>query len=460
MFWGHKTDGRRASLGVVAIVLGGMLVGCARPSDPTPVPLVATVQVLPSVTPPVDLTQQPVVEAPPIAAAATARATRAAVPILPTETPTDLPATPLPSLEALSLKLAPVAEGVDRPLFVTHAGDGSGRLFIVEKTGTVRILAEGRLLEQPFLDIRDRVGSSGSEQGLLGLAFAPDYERSGDFYVNYTDRSGDTVVARYQIASDPNLADPAGEAVILKLKQPAGNHNGGMLAFGPDGMLWIGTGDGGGADDRYGNGQNPRTLLGKMLRLDVTSDPDRAYTIPADNPWLNSDWNGQDVMDEVWAVGLRNPWRYSFDRNTGDLWIADVGQNRYEEINFVPAASPGGLNFGWPISEGAHCFPEDQACDRRGLETPVFDYVHDEGNCSITGGAVYRGTQIPALAGAYVFGDFCSGRIWALAPAGTGWTSVALLDTDLSLSSFGEDEAGELYVADLNRGSVYRLALQ
>ena len=460
MFWGHETDGRRANLGVVAIVLGGMLFGCARPSDPTPVPVAATVQVLPSAAPPADLTQQPVVEAPPIAAAATATATQTAVPILPTETATDLPSTPFPSLEALSFKLAPVAEGLDRPLFVTHAGDRSSRLFIVEKAGTVRILTEGRLVEQPFLDIRDRVVSSGSEQGLLGLAFAPDYEQTGFFYVNYTDRRGDTAVARYQVTVDPNLADPASEATVLKLGQPAGNHNGGMLAFGPDGRLWIGTGDGGGSNDQYGNGQNPGTLLGKMLRLDVTSDSGQAYVIPADNPWLSSDWNGQAVHDEVWAVGLRNPWRYSFDRSTGDLWIADVGQNRYEEINRVPADSPGGLNFGWPITEGAHCFPEDKACDRRGLETPIFEYPHEEGNCSITGSYVYRGAQIPALVGAYIFGDFCSGKIWALAREGTGWNATVMLDTGLSLSSFGEDEAGELYVTDLNRGGVYRLATE
>lgn len=470
MFWEHENDRRRASLGVVVIVLGGLLVGCAGPGDATLVPVAATVQVLPSATPLADLTQQPVVEASPSASAANATATQTAIPalptatqtavsVLPTATPTDPPATPLPSLEALSLKLAPVAEGLDRPLFVTHADDGRGRLFIVEKAGTVRILADGRLVERPFLDIRDRVGSGGSEQGLLGLAFAPEYERTGYFYANYTDRRGDTVVARYQAAVEPDLADPASEAAVLKLKQPAGNHNGGMLAFGPDGQLWIGAGDGGGSNDRFGNGQNPGTLLGKMLRLDVTSDPGQAYTIPADNPWLSSDWNGQDVRDEVWAVGLRNPWRYSFDRSTGDLWIADVGQNRYEEINRVPAGSPGGLNFGWPITEGAHCFPEDKACDRRGLEEPIFDYPHEEGNCSITGGYVYRGTQIPALVGAYIFGDFCSGKIWALAREGTDWNATALLDTDLSLSSFGEDEAGELYVTDLNRGGVYRLAM-
>jgi glucose/arabinose dehydrogenase len=458
MFRRSETDRRRASLGVVAIVLGGLLIGCVGPRDATTVHVAATALPPPIATPIALLPPSPDVELSPTAAAATATATQTAVPVLPTETPIDLPATPLLSLEVPSFKLAPVADGLDRPLFVTHGDDGSGRLFIVEKSGTVRILTEGRLVERPFLDIRDRIGSGGSEQGLLGLAFAPDYDRTGHFYVNYTDRRGDTVVARYQVSEDIGLADPASETVVLKLGQPAGNHNGGMLAFGPDGLLWIGTGDGGGANDRYGNGQNPGTLLGKMLRLDVTSDPGQAYTMPTDNPWVNSDWSGQDVRDEVWAVGLRNPWRYSFDRNTGDLWIADVGQNRYEEINLVPAGSPGGLNFGWPIAEGAHCFPEDKPCDRRGQERPIFDYPHEEGNCSITGGYVYRGTQMPALDGAYIFGDFCSGRIWALAREGAGWKSLEMLDTNLSLSSFGEDEAGELYVTDLNRGGVYLLA--
>ena len=312
----------------------------------------------PTGTPPAELSPRPVVEVPPVAATPTAIPT--SLPVLPVESPTEVPATPLPLLEELALKLAPVVDGLDRPLFVTHANDGSGRLFIVEKAGTVRILAEGRLAERPFLDIRDRVGSGGSEQGLLGLAFAPDYDLSGHFYVNYTDRRGDTVVARYQVSDDLDLADLASETVVLKIEQPAANHNGGMLAFGPDGFLWIGTGDGGGANDRYGNGQNPRTLLGKLLRFDVTSSSDRPYAIPTDNPWVLSDSNGQEMRDEIWAVGLRNPWRYSFDRDKGDLWIADVGQNRYEEINRVPAGSPGGLNFGWPIAEGLAVFPGRQ----------------------------------------------------------------------------------------------------
>jgi glucose/arabinose dehydrogenase len=356
-----------------------------------------------------------------------------------------------------------VVDGLDRPVFVTHAGDGSGRLFVVEKGGAIRIIEEGRLLDRPFLDIRDRVGSRGSEQGLLGLAFAPDFGRTGAFFVNYTDPSGNTVISRFQVAGDANLADPATEFKVLGLDQPAANHNGGMLAFGPDGFLWIGTGDGGAANDRFGNGQNPQTLLGKMLRLDVNGDPAAPYRIPPDNPWLNADWKGQDVRDVIWALGLRNPWRYSFDRRTGDLWIADVGQNEYEEITRVPAgaggAPEGGLNFGWPIMEGTHCFPDGAACVRDGLVIPVWDYRHGADGCSITGGYVYRGAAIPGLGGAYLYGDYCSGRIWALAQDSQGaWAGRLLLESGLSISSFGEDEAGEVYVADLAGGAVYRLA--
>jgi glucose/arabinose dehydrogenase len=381
----------------------------------------------------------------------------------PSPTPTAPPEAPHP--EQVRLKLEPVAGGLDRPVFVTHAGDGGGRLFIVEKGGTIRVFEKGQPAAQPFLDIRDRVLSRGSEQGLLGMAFAPDFSRTGAFFVNYTDLSGDTVIARFRLTGDPNVADPASEFKLLGIDQPAANHNGGMLAFGPDGRLYIGTGDGGGANDRYGNGQNPQTLLGKMLRLDVTSDPAKPYSIPPDNPWVSADWNGQDVRDEIWALGLRNPWRYSFDRRTGDLWIADVGQNEYEEINRVAASSggklEGGLNFGWPIMEGTHCFPDSATCGREGLSVPLADYRHGADGCSITGGYVYRGAAIPGLAGAYLYGDYCSGRIWALIPGANGvWESRLLLESGLSISSFGEDEAGEIYVADLAGGAVYRLAAE
>jgi glucose/arabinose dehydrogenase/predicted small lipoprotein YifL len=385
----------------------------------------------------------------------------------PTEAPSPDPTAPLevPRLEQVRLRLEPVAGGLDRPVFVTHAGDGSGRLFIVEKGGTIRVVQQGQLVPRPFLDIRDRVLSRGSEQGLLGLAFSPDYHRTGTFFVDYIDRSGNTVISRFRVTGDPNVADPTSESKVLGINQPAANHNGGDLVFGPDGRLWIGTGDGGGANDRYGNGQNPKTLLGKMLRLDVTSDPSKPYAIPPDNPWVNAQWNGQDIRAEIWAVGLRNPWRYSFDRGTGDLWIADVGQDKYEEIDRVPAGPggkpQGGLNFGWPIMEGTHCFPDNAVCPRDGLTLPVFDYPHGANGCSITGGYVYRGKAIAGLDGAYLYGDYCSGRIWALTQSASGaWNSRLLLESGLAISSFGEDEAGEIYVADLAGGAVYRLAAQ
>jgi glucose/arabinose dehydrogenase len=367
----------------------------------------------------------------------------------------DLPAAP-PDLTAVSVRLEPFLQGVEQPLFVTHAGDGSGRLFVVEKIGRILVVQDGQVLETPFLDISGQVSLS-SEQGLLGLAFAPDFATSGLFYINYTNEIGDTVISRFSLsAEDPNQADPTSELPILQLDQPAPNHNGGMIAFGPDGYLWIGMGDGGAANDRFGNGQNPQTLLAKMLRINVAGDPDEPYTIPADNPWVAEDWNGQDVRNEIWALGLRNPWRWSFDRQTGDLWIADVGQNMIEEINVVPSTDMSGLNFGWPIMEGKSCFGT-QNCDQEGLVLPVTDYRH-EGNCSVTGGYVYRGQAHPSWNGVYFYGDYCSGRIWALAPDGAGGSStVELSQNPIALSSFGEDEAGELYVTDLSGGVVYRM---
>lgn len=371
----------------------------------------------------------------------------------------DAPPAPTFNPDQVSLALAPVAEGLSGPLFVTHAGDGSGRLFVVEKPGTIHIISEGQVVQPAFLDLTDRVGSSGSEQGLLGLAFDPTYTETGYFWVNYTDLNGDTVIARFQTpAETPDQADPASEFVVLQLAQPARNHNGGMLVFGPDGYLWVGTGDGGAANDRFGNGQNPSTLLGKMLRLDVTSDPNTPYTIPADNPWVEADWNGADVADEIWAVGLRNPWRYSFDRATGDLWIADVGQNQYEEINFTPADSPGGLNYGWPIMEGAHCF-QNANCSSEGLVMPVAEYDHSSG-CSVTGGYVYRGSQFPTLQGVYLFADYCSGAMWATVPDADGWATYPVMQSGLQVSSFGEDEAGEVYLTDLSGGGVYQVVVE
>ena len=374
--------------------------------------------------------------------------------------------------------LQPFASGLDNPLFVTHAGDGSDRLFVVEKPGLIRVVQDGELLEAPFLDISDRVNDGKSEQGLLGLAFAPNYAENGLFFVNYTDSAGDTTVARYQVSDDDlNRADADTETIVLQIAQPAGNHNGGMIAFGPDGMLYVGTGDGGGANDRYGNGQNPDSLLGKLLRIDVLAESDSPYEIPPDNPWVMTDWEGMDVRDEVLAVGLRNPWRFSFDRQTGDLWIADVGQNQYEEINFVPATASPPFNFGWPIMEAFQCF-NAQDCDQNGLWIPTVEIDH-AGNCSVTGGYVYRGQQHSALNGVYLFSDYCSGKIWATLPdpdtelsqavgtttvasEGSGVTlrTVELLDTNFSTSSFGEDEMGELYVTDLSGGTVSRLVIE
>jgi glucose/arabinose dehydrogenase len=351
-------------------------------------------------------------------------------------------------------------DGLSNPLFVTHAGDGTDRLFVVEKVGRIMVYGPERGQGQVFLDIQERVRDSGYEQGLLGLAFAPGYAESGHFFVNYTDRNGDTVIARYTVsAGDPDQADAASESVVLTLAQPAANHNGGHLAFGPDGYLWIGTGDGGRSDDAFGHGQNPQTLLGAMLRIDVTdAEP---YAIPEDNPWVEETWEGQEVRDEIWGIGLRNPWRYSFDRATGDLWIADVGQRRYEEVHFVPAdhLAEGGINFGWPIMEGTHCF-QAANCDTTGLDIPLFDYDHSNG-CSITGGYVYRGEAYPELEGVYFFGDYCSGRIWAF------WTHEGgdpqlqlLLESGLRISSFGEDEAGEIYITDIYGGRVYQLQVE
>lgn len=354
----------------------------------------------------------------------------------------------------------PFLEGFDQPVFLTHAGDDSGRIFVVEKEGTIRIVRDGAVVAPEFLNITDRVTTAGNEQGLLGLAFPPNFSESGYFFVNYSDLSGNTAISRFQVdPANPDVADPASEFAVLGIEDPARNHNGGMLAFGPDGYLWIGMGDGGGADDTFGNGQNPDTLLGKMMRLDVTSDPSVPYVIPSDNPWVAADWNGVDVRDEVWAIGLRNPWRYSFDRFTGDLWIADVGQNQFEEVNYVVSGSTGGLNFGWPIMEGMHCFQSDD-CDQTGLQLPVAEYDHSQG-CSVTGGYVYRGSMFPALQGVYIFGDFCSGLVWATIPNPDGsWNTTMMVGSNSQISSFGEDENGELYATDLSSGTIYQVTGQ
>ncbi|HZG66704.1 MAG TPA: PQQ-dependent sugar dehydrogenase [Herpetosiphonaceae bacterium] len=348
--------------------------------------------------------------------------------------------------EPASVKLELVGDDFDQPVFVTHAGDGTGRLFVVEKAGAIRLVPTGEL----FLDLRDRVGSAGAEQGLLGLAFHPRFREVGLFFVNYTDRRGNTVVARFGLTAD-GRGDPKSEQVILYQPQPEGTHNGGMLSFGPDGLLYIGVGDGGGADDPLQNAQNPDTLFGTLLRIDI--DAGVPYAVPPDNPFVVSGAG----KPEVWAIGLRNPWRFSFDRQTGDLYIADVGQSRYDWVHFEPHGSRGGTNYGWPIVEGLRCLHQ-VACERAGLALPVAVYDHRQG-CAVVGGYVYRGQRLAHLQGTYVFGDFCSGRIWELARNGSGtWSVVDLLDSTALISSFGEDEAGEIYVADFGTGRVYRIA--
>ncbi len=356
--------------------------------------------------------------------------------------------------DAVHLKLDRVAAGFTQPTFVTNAGDGSRRLFVLEKAGIIRIVAGGRALAEPFLDIRASIRSTGSEQGLLGLAFHPKFRENGRFFVAYTaaTKDSDNTIAEFHVSADPNRADPASGRVLLAIPDFAPNHNGGMLAFDRSGLLYAGTGDGGGGGDPQRNGQNRGALLGKVLRLDV--DHGQPYAIPPGNPFATA----QGARPEVWAYGLRNPWRFSFDRATGDLWIADVGQDKWEEVNLQPAAGQGGENYGWSIMEGTHCFRPATACDMTGLTLPIAEYNHDQG-CSITGGYVYRGRAFPALTGAYYYGDYCSGRLWALHRNGSGaWQQTQLAKTAVAISSFGEDEAGELYLTGLSDGIVYQLA--
>ena len=348
---------------------------------------------------------------------------------------------------AVSYQLLPLATGFERPVYLTHAGDGSRRLFVIEQPGRVRIISSGRLQPDAFLDISALVNDRANERGLLGLAFHPQYARNGYFFVHYSAADGATAVARYQVSQDAQRAAADSATLVLRQAQPYPNHNGGQLAFGPDGYLYLGLGDGGSAGDPQGNGQNLGTWLGKILRLDV--DSALPYALPAANPFVAG-----GGLPEIWAYGLRNPWRFSFDRRSGDLFIADVGQGGWEEINFQPAAETAARNYGWDIVEGNHCV--QSGCSVPGVSMPVAEYDHRSG-CSVTGGYVYRGSSLPALQGAYVYGDYCSGTIWALRPAAGGaWRATVLLQSALNISSFGEDEAGELYVVH-HGGSVFRL---
>ena len=424
------------SLGI-AVLLGGILSGCgAFSSDgpvvvgnpPTPILDTKTPETLPTQEQLTPTNQEP------------------------SQTPVDIQPSPEPLPQVSTFPDASLyswslfASNLDRPLFLTHAGDQSGRIFVVEKAGRILIFQDGVQLEDPFLDIVQLVNSRDSERGLLGLAFHPKYAQNSLFFVNYTDLNGDTVVARYRVSGDTNRADPSSQEVLLNISQPYGNHNGGMIAFGPDGTLYIGMGDGGSGGDPQGNAQNPNSLLGKMLRIDV--DNGTPYSIPAGN--------APDGLPEIWALGLRNPWRFSFDRATGDLLVADVGQSQWEEINILPANLPGGINLGWDYYEAMHAY-ESTPPEGTDFVFPVIEYQHSGGNCSVTGGYTYRGAQLPDWQGVYLYGDYCSGTVWGAIPDADGkWATVQLFKIQAAIASFGEDERGELYLIDLS-GKILKL---
>ena len=387
------------------------LLACSGLSTPPP----------PSSTP--EIAPQPSVQ--PTIFPATAAPTQSA--------PVAVPSFPDPSAFTWQL----IASGLERS--VDLQPDGSGRLYILEKPGRIRLYENGQLAPTPFLDINDRVNDDSNEMGLLGLAFHPQYAQNGYFYVNYTGKGGDTFISRFQ--TTVNGVDPASETILLTIKQPFPNHNGGALAFGPDGYLYIATGDGGFQGDPMGNAQSLEALLGKILRIDV--DSASPYALPADNPFGN----------EVYHYGLRNPWRISFDKATGDLYIGDVGQGEWEEINHVAAGSRGGLNFGWDYYEGNHEY------DPQGVTGeyvfPVAEYSHTEGGCSVTGGYVYR-VAMPEWSGIYLYGDYCSGYIWGLMQVNGQWQARLLFEAKVRITSFGQDESGEVYLLS-DGGEVFKL---
>ena len=356
---------------------------------------------------------------------------------------------PGPGTPALQL----VSGNLTEPLYVTAPPGDSARLFVVQQDGRIRVLVRDTLQAKPFLDLAGHV-TRGSEQGLLSLAFHPFYAQNGLFYVDFTDRNGDTRVVRYHVSADPNVADSTTGDTVLAVDQPFANHNGGLVLFGPDGKLYVGLGDGGSGGDPQGNGQDRDTLLGKILRLDVASAP---YSIPSNNPFVGV----SGAREEIWIYGLRNPWRFSFDRSTADLYIGDVGQGSYEEVDVLPSGRPGGDNYGWNVMEGDHCYAAS-TCNRSGLVPPVAEYTHADG-CSITGGHVYRGSRAPSLTGAYLYGDYCSGWVRSFRYIGGrvieefSWPTLSV--SGGLLSSFGEDARGELYITALS-GKLFRIVEQ
>ncbi|NKQ35347.1 MAG: PQQ-dependent sugar dehydrogenase [Chloroflexi bacterium] len=368
--------------------------------------------------------------------------------IPPTATPLPQPAQGGTAVDSINLTPIVRPGKLDHPLYLTDAGDE--RLFVAGKRGKIYIIADGRVLPEPFLDIGSRVNALINEQGLLGLAFHPQYRENGRFFIYYTTLdNSDTVLAEYRVSDNPNKADPDSEQIMLYVDQPDSVHNGGQLAFGPDGYLYLGLGDGGLLYDRTGNAQNLENILGSILRLDV--DGGQPYAIPPDNPFAHE----PEARPEVWAYGLRNPWRFSFDRLTGDMFISDVGEFGWEEINWQAAGSAGSENHGWNVWEGTDCF-EAEDCPEEGFVFPAYAYDHTEG-CAIIGGYVYRGQQFPELRDNYFFGDYCTGKIWRLFPAGAdGWKAAPVYQGDFLITSFGEDAAGELYVLT-QHGDVWQI---
>jgi glucose/arabinose dehydrogenase len=419
--------------GIILVPLFALLSACApSPRAPTP-------------------TSEPSIPSPTVPAVSVP----APLPTLTTSVPTstaksERQATSFPNPKAFAWTA--VVAGLESPVDIQFPDDGTGRMFVVEQRGRIRIVQADQLLPTPFLDITDRVDSGGDEQGLLGLAFHPHFSENGLFFVSYTDNQRHDVIARFLISADPNQADAGSGKILISVDDPFPNHNGGVLAFGPDGYLYAGLGDGGGANDPFGNGQSTDTLLGKILRLDVDrGDP---YAVPGGNPFVHS-----GGRPEIWAYGLRNPWRLSFDRATGDLYIADVGQDTWEEVDFLPAGSTGGTNFGWNYREGNHPFKGEPPASLH-LTYPVAEYSHTEGSCAVTGGYVYRGAM-PEWQGIYLYGDYCSGKIWGLrhdasAQGDQQWTSALLFESNAHITTFGQDQAEETYFAD-REGTIYRL---
>ena len=371
--------------------------------------------------------------------------------------PIDIDAPTIIQAAVPRIALALRASGLTKPVFVTSARDGTGRLFILEQTGRIRIYRNGSVWQTPFLSLEGKVGTA-FEQGLLGLAFHPDFKTNRKLYVSYTDLNNSIVVREYQTySSSPNRVNTATARTIITIAKPYNNHNGGMMAFASGGYLFISTGDGGGIGDTGNRAQSIESLLGKMLRIDINGTTStRNYRIPSSNPYVD-----RDGLDEIWQIGLRNPWRWSFDRANGNMWIGDVGQGLWEEVDRATRTSSGpgrGVNWGWRQLEGTHCYKPATGCVTSGMTMPLLEYAHENGRCSVIGGYVYRGSNIPALVGQFVFGDFCTGEIWAV-PSGASRpaSKVLLRDTSLTISSFGEGGSNELYVLDRGGGRMYAI---